>query len=101
MNLRDKEKNIIISLAKKYIKTPHEIWFYGSRVDGSSHDTSDLDLVIRAHNLQALPCDEFIEFKKNISQSNIPIIVQILDWGRIPSSFQENILKKYEVATSQ
>ncbi len=25
-----------------------EVWAYGSRVDGSSHDTSDLDLILRA-----------------------------------------------------
>ena len=32
-----------------------EVWAYGSRVSGRSHDASDLDLVLRAPGLQPIP----------------------------------------------
>ena len=32
-----------------------EVWAYGSRVSGLSHDASDLDLVLRAPGLQPIP----------------------------------------------
>ena len=31
-----------------------EVWAYGSRVNGRSHDSSDLDLVLRGPTLQPL-----------------------------------------------
>ena len=30
-----------------------EVWAYGSRVDGTSYDTSDLDLVVRSAGTEA------------------------------------------------
>ena len=37
-----------------------------------------------------------MKFKKKIQESNIPIIVQVLDWYKIPESFRKNILSNYE-----
>ena len=36
-----------------------------------------------------------MNFKEMIKESNIPILVQVLDWNRIPKSFHDNILKNY------
>lgn len=40
---------------------------------------------------------EVFTFKDLLQESSIPILVQVLDWNRIPDSFRENILKEYEV----
>ena len=32
-----------------------EVWAYGSRVNGESHDASDLDLVLRGPDLKRIP----------------------------------------------
>lgn len=88
---------MLCQLADAKIKTPVEIWAYGSRVDGSAHEGSDLDLVIRTENLNPLPIGELRGFIEAVSASNIPILVQIFDWGRIPPSFQQRILAGYEV----
>ncbi|WP_395946463.1 nucleotidyltransferase domain-containing protein [Caedibacter taeniospiralis] len=97
MLLRDKDRELLIALAVKTLKTPCEIWAYGSRVDGSAHDGSDLDLVIRTKNLAPLNALMLQAFKDAIQTSNIPILVQVLDWARIPQSFHSNILKNYAV----
>ena len=77
---------------------PHaEIWAYGSRVNGDYYEASDLDLVVRQP-------DDLSRRQVNIdaviaafSESNLPIIVQLVDWARIPASFHDEIMAKYAV----
>jgi len=97
MLLRDKDKDLIIDLANKKINQPSELWAFGSRVNGKAHDTSDLDLVLVSKNNEKIDIDDFINFKESLKESNIPIIVQVLDWNRIPKSFHKNILLDYIV----
>jgi predicted nucleotidyltransferase len=97
MLIRDKDKLEIIKIAKETIKTPSQIWAFGSRVNGDAHDTSDLDLVIVSNSNKKIDIDEFMSFKEALRDSNIPILIQVLDWNRIPESFHKNILMKYEV----
>lgn len=96
MILRDKDK-VRLKAIFSSIKTPVEVWAFGSRVNGSAHDGSDLDLVLRTHDLQKLPFKEFAELHNKIKESNIPIYVQLFDWARIPDSFKKNIEQQYEV----
>ena len=42
--------------------------------------------------------DEWANFKAQIQQSNIPILVEVFDWAQLPASFHIiNILKNYVV----
>ena len=93
MLLRDKDKEIIISIAKKTFKEKVTIWAYGSRVNGQAHDMSDLDLALIAKD--KLDIGEFMNFKEALTDSNIPILIQALDWHRIPPYFHKNILDNY------
>ena len=53
--------------------------------------------MVRTDDLARLDIDEFIDFKEALTNSNIPILIKVMDWGRIPQSFHKNILLKYEV----
>ncbi len=101
LNLTNNEKEIVCEIAKQSFSKPIEIWAYGSRVNGDSHDGSDLDLVIRSNNLEKLKIDEYLDFKEKIKESNIPILVDCFDWSRLPDSFHSNILSNYEVLYSK
>ncbi|MCB0266504.1 MAG: nucleotidyltransferase domain-containing protein, partial [Calditrichaeota bacterium] len=79
---------------------PVEVWAYGSRVNGTAHSGSDLDLVIRSQNLTPLPIDVFINLQDSIRESNIPILVELQDWARLPERFRRNIEQQYEVLFS-
>ncbi len=96
MLLRDKDKQTLNTIFSK-IKMPVEVWAYGSRVNGTAHEGSDLDLVIRTADLSPLPYPIFSSLREKITDSNIPILVELWDWTRLPSSFQQNILEQYEV----
>ncbi len=97
--IREQDKQAIVQIAKKVLQTKLEIWAFGSRVNGNCHSTSDLDLVLKTTDQTPLPMNELNQFKEALRDSNIPIIVQVLDWNRIPKSFCQNIMKKYEVLT--
>ena len=96
MLLRQKEKQTLQSIFSS-INLPFEVWAYGSRVDGSAHEGSDLDLVIRNKDLTPLPFEAFAAIRDKITDSTIPILVDVWDWYRLPESFHQNILEQYEV----
>ncbi len=96
MLLRNKDRESLISIFSQ-IDIPFEVWAYGSRVNGTAHDGSDLDLVLRSKNGKEIPFDIFMVLKDKIKHSNIPIIVELFEWSRLPESFHKNIEARYEV----
>lgn len=99
MLLRDKDRKILLNIFET-AEVPLEVWAYGSRVNGGAHEGSDLDLVIRSANLQKLPINTFLRLKEKITESNIPIVVELFDWARLPDSFHGNIETSHEVLFS-
>ena len=99
MKLRNKDKERLIAIFET-VAIPFEVWAYGSRVNGDAHDGSDLDLVLRTPDLQKLPIDVYLVLKEKIQESNVPIVVELFDWARLPESFYKNILAKHEVMYS-
>jgi len=99
MILRAKDKERLVAIFDT-IEMPVEVWAYGSRVSGKAHEGSDLDLAIRTPNLQKFPIDVFMALKEKIGNSNIPIVVELHDWARLPESFHKNIEAQHEVLYS-
>ncbi len=96
MYIRPQDRELLISLIAESIHEPIEVWAYGSRVNGTAHDTSDIDLVIRTRHLQPLNWKTFATLQEKIQNSNIPVIVDIKDWAALPPSFHDEIKKRYE-----
>ena len=76
-----------------------QIWAYGSRVNGDHYQASDLDLVVRFPEAmqQTRRYQALNDAKAALSESDLPIIVQIVDWDAIPHSFHDEILVRYVV----
>ncbi len=72
-----------------------EAWAYGSRVSGGSHEGSDLDLVLRSSSLEPIPVPLLSDLTEALERSNIPILVQVHDWARLPESFHSEIERGY------
>ncbi len=49
-----------------------EAWACGSRVNGRSHDGSDLDLALCAPGLTEIPSEHLADFKDAVCESTIP-----------------------------
>lgn len=73
------------------------VWAYGSRVNGESHDASDLDLVLRGPDLKRISSGQLADLTEALEESNVPIIVQVHDWARLPESFHREIEQAYVV----
>ena len=78
-----------------------EVWAYGSRVNGRSHDGSDLDLVLRGPRLENIPVDRLAGFKKALQNSMIPFLVDVQDWASLPDRFLREIEMNYVVVISE
>ena len=74
-----------------------EVWAYGSRVNGRGHGGSDLDLVLRGPDLQRLPSGKLSDLTEAFRESNIPFLIEALDWARLPESFHREIERDYVV----
>lgn len=100
IDLRKKDKVILCRLAQEIFKQGTEIWAYGSRVKGTNHDASDLDLIIQLGS-NSVPDNEYFQqlsdFKEALQESTIPIFVQVFAWTQIPEAFKENIKAEYKV----
>ena len=88
-------RNQLEALLSKHVPGV-EVWAYGSRVNGESHDGSDLDLVLRGPTLEPLD-GGFFDLLEAIEKSNVPILVQAHDWAMLPESFHREIERDYVV----
>ena len=99
MLLREKDRQSLIQIFES-IQTPMEVWAYGSRVKGTAHSGSDLDLVVRSETLKPISSPIFATLHEKIINSNIPILVELRDWALLPNNFHPNILEHHEVLFS-
>ncbi len=72
-----------------------DVRVFGSRITRGAHPGSDLDLVIMGQ--ERLPFEILSSLRQALEDSNLPFRVDLLDWHRIPESFQKNIEQFYQV----
>ena len=78
-----------------------EVWAYGSRVNGRSHDGSDLDLVLRSPQLAEIDAPPLADFTEALQDSTIPFLVEARDWARLPTSFHHEIEREHVVLVGE
>lgn len=95
LDLPERYRQQLLALLEAYVPEA-EAWAYGSRVQGTHHDASDLDVVLRGPNLAELGA-EFLELVEAVRESTIPILIDVFDWARLPESFHREIEREYVV----
>lgn len=96
LHLPEQYATQVRELLRQYIPEA-EVWAYGSRVRGDCYNASDLDLVARFPPTEKRDVFRLNAIGEAFQESNLPIIVQIVDWNGIPESFREEILARYVV----
>ena len=96
LHLPPKHRRSLEALLRQHLPGV-EVWAYGSRVNGRSHDGSDLDLVLRGPGLKEVPTGQLGDFEDAIRESNIPFLVEARDWARLPKRFHGEIEREYVV----
>lgn len=100
LHLLPKHRRMLEALLRKHLPDV-EVWAYGSRVNGRSHDGSDLDLVLRGPSLKEIPAGQLGDFDEAIRKSNIPFLVEARDWTRLPERFHCEIEREYVVLSQE
>ena len=95
-HLQPKHRRILEALLREHLPDV-EVWAYGSRVNGRSHDGSDLDLVLRGPGLAEIPTGQLGDFEDAVRESSIPFLVEARDWTRLPERFHREIKQNYAI----
>jgi len=96
LRLPEQYRLLLVDILRRCVPDA-EVWAYGSRVTSSGHDASDLDLVLRNPDKSSAEFPGISELKEALTESNLPIRVEVVDWARIPVSFHQEIVKAYVV----
>ena len=96
LHLLPRHRKEIVALLHKHIPGV-EVWAYGSRVNGRSHDGSDLDLVLRGPKLAERDTSRIADFIEALQDSTIPFLVEARDWARLPESFHHEVEREHVV----
>ncbi len=88
---------LVREILKRHISNC-QVWAFGSRVNGTAKEYSDLDLVILSK--EDLPPQKIFQLKDDFEESDLPFRVDLLDWNKISKDFQNIIQARYEVIQS-
>jgi uncharacterized protein len=94
LNLSPKHLHLLLDVLERHAPEA-EVWAYGSRVNGDAHDGSDLDLVVRHPDGLDQPQKQMAALRGALSESNLPMLVDVLDWARIPEDFRREIERSH------
>ena len=96
LHLQPKHRKVLEGLLREHLPSV-EVWAYGSRVSGRSHDGSDLDLVLRGPGLREIPIGQLGDFEEAVRESTIPFLIEARDWARLPERFHQEIERDHVV----
>ena len=100
LHLSSRHREEIEALLHKHLPGV-EVWAYGSRVNGRSHDGSDLDLVLRGPKLAKIDTSRLADFIEALQDSTIPFLVEARDWARLPETFHREIKRAHVVLAEE
>ena len=96
LHMQPKHRQVLEALLQEHLPGV-EVWAYGSRVSGRSHDGSDLDLVLRGPGLKEIPIGPLGDFEEAVRESTLPFLVEARDWTRLPERFHREIERHHVV----
>jgi len=94
IDLEAKHLAIVKKILKKHVPNC-ETRVFGSRITGKARKYSDLDLAVKANS--PLTLMQLGDLKDAFSESDLPILVDVLDWSRVSPEFQKIIEENFEV----
>ena len=90
VQLTERQLREVMSILDKHL-LDYEIWVFGSRVNFTAREGSDLDLVLRNHQNPEIPIDlkQLAALNDDFEESELPFLVDVLDWALVSEKFRE------------
>lgn len=96
LDLKPEDFAVVCKILERLVPEA-EVWAYGSRVSGRSHEGSDLDLVVRNPRDPQRTFAHLYELREAFEESDLPFLVDVFDWAAIPEHFRRRIEQEHEV----
>jgi predicted nucleotidyltransferase len=92
LDLTPEQISTVRLITAEYLAPSTEIYAFGSRTNGKARQYSDLDLLIKSDN--AIPYQTLTELENAFSESDLPFMIDIIDWQQISEEFRTAISKE-------
>jgi len=96
IDIRPCDLDIVREILRRHVPN-HEVLAFGSRVKWTARQYSDLDLAIRSD--EAIPTDIIYAIKNELSESRLPMMVDVLDMASVSEKFRGIIEAEYAVVS--
>ena len=90
LHLETQHRSVLEALVEKHLPGV-EVWAYGSCINGSSHNGSHLNLVLRGAGLKEIPAEQLVDFEEAVRESRLPFLVEARDWARLSEQVRGEI----------
>ncbi len=90
--LEDVWKKLIKRTVYKYLPADlYQIFLFGSRAEGTNRKWSDADIGLLGQ--QKVPAEKLVEIESDLSESDIPYLVEVVDFKFVTPEFAKIALK--------
>jgi predicted nucleotidyltransferase len=86
LQIEDRHRQIIREILKKY---PYKFYAFGSRTKAAAKKFSDLDICF----MDNIPYNIRAHIEEDFENSNLPFIVELIDWNLCDDKFKAMIKK--------
>lgn len=91
---RKKIRASIIDILKSYIRlSEYKIFFFGSRVEGTGGERSDIDVGLIGEKIDAI---KMLEIQEKMKEIETAYTINLVDFGNVSDSFKETAMKSVE-----
>lgn len=94
INLQKKYLDLLLTLLDKHLKDS-DVWLFGSRATSECKPFSDIDLAIVSES--NISEQTLAELKYDLSESDLPYKVDIVDYSQVDEAFKKIIQNNYVV----
>jgi type I restriction enzyme S subunit len=88
LDLRPDYLAMVQTILRRHVPD-REVWAFGSRVTGAAGPTSDLDLCVIGQT--PLSLETAAHLRMDFSESDLPYLVDLVDWTRTSPAFRRII----------
>lgn len=90
----DKLKKMVIDVIGKHIDlSKYDVFFFGSRVEGTSDERSDVDIGIEGD--EPVPGEAMQNIIEDMEELPILYRIDVVDWKKFPDEFKKTTKKEY------
>lgn len=94
--LLPKHRKVLKAILRQHLPDT-EVWVYGNRMSSPENDGCDLNLVLRARDLQKISDTQLDDFRCAVCESSVPIPVNAQDWASLSEQFRREIERTHVV----